>query len=160
MVIDFTNFTASDYAAWWGAVTATLALLWNIIVAMRSGARIKIRATPNMIIYPKQAITEDNTYISVTAVNHGNSPTTITHFCGFYAPTLWALIRGKKKQFVINTHSALGKPIPFVLAPGEEWGGLADQKNMLGENGDGYLYLGIIHNQRTRPMYKRVKLNA
>jgi len=160
MIIDFTTFTISDYAAWWGAIIATLALIWNIIVAIRSGARVKIRATPNMKVYPEQPVTEDNTYISVTAVNHGTSPTTITHFCGYYAPTLWDLIRGKKQQFVVKTHPALGKTVPYVLAPGEEWSSLANQENIQENNSGGYLYLGIIHNQRDKPIYKRVKINA
>lgn len=51
MVIDFSKFTISDYAAWWGAVIATLALIWNIVIAARSGARVKVRVSPNMKIF-------------------------------------------------------------------------------------------------------------
>ena len=160
MVIDFGKITVSDYAAWWGAVIATLALIWNIIIALRSGARVKVRATANMKFYPTQSITEDKTYISVTAINKGTSPTTITHFCGFYAPTFFNLIRGKKQHFVINSHPSLGKQIPYVLAPGEEWSNVADQENIQEGFTGGYLYLGIIHNQRARPIYKRVKISS
>lgn len=157
MVIDFAKLTASDYAAWWGAIIATLALVWNIVVAVRSGARVKVRANSNMMIYPEDPITAGKTYISVKAVNHGTSPTTITHFCGYYAPTFWDLIRGKKQQFVVNTHPALGKQVPYVLSPGEEWQSMADQQELQNHYSGGYLYLGIIHNQRNRPIYKRVK---
>jgi hypothetical protein len=66
----------------------------------------------------------------------------------------------KKQQFVINTHPSLGKPVPYVLAPGEEWSSLANQKDIQGKSAGGYLYLGVIHNQRKRPVYKRIKLNA
>jgi len=160
MVIDLSKFSVSDYAAWWGAIIATLALVWNIILAIRSGARIRVRANPNMKIFPKQPITGDNRYISVTAVNHGNSPTTITHFCGYYTSSLWDSIRGRKQNFVVNVHPSLGKPVPYVLAPGEEWNSLADQDDIMKQSGGGYLYIGIIHNQRKRPIYKRIKLNA
>lgn len=159
MVIDFSKFSASDYAAWWGAVIATLALIWNIVVAVRSGARVTVRANPNMKIYPQQPITGDNTYISVAAVNHGTSPTTITHFCGYYARSLWDLVKGKKQHFIVNTHAALGKTVPYVLAPGEEWSSLADQADLLKNAKGRFLYLGIIHNQRKRPLYKRVKVD-
>lgn len=160
MVIDFSTFTANDYAAWWGAAIASLALVWNIVVAVRSGARIRVRASPNMKIYPEQPITGDKTYISVTAVNHGTLPTTITHFCGFYAQTFWDLMRGKKQHFIINVNAGLGKTVPYVLAPGEEWSSLADQDDIFKKAKGGFLYLGIIHNQKTRPIYKRVKVDV
>jgi len=160
MIIDFSKLTASDYAAWWGATVATLALLWNIVVALRSGARIKVNVSPNMSVYPSHEVSENKTYISVKAVNHGTSPTTITHFSGYYATSLWSLITGKKQQFIINTSPLLGKPIPFVLAPGEEWHNLADQEDITKDCKDGYLYLGVLHNQSNRPVYKRVKINA
>lgn len=34
---------------------------------------------------------------------------------------------------------------------------MADQKGLQEKSKGGYLYLGIIHNQRKRPIYKRVK---
>lgn len=160
MTIDFSYFTASDYAAWWGATIATLALVWNIVVAIRTGARIKVKVIPNINVYPIQPPTNDNTYVSVTAVNHGNSPTTITHFSGYYASDLWSLIRGKKQQFVINASPETGKPVPYVLGPGQEWSGLADQDDLLNKSKGGYLYLGVYHNQCNKPIYKRVKINA
>jgi hypothetical protein len=160
MSIDFSKFTASNIAAWWGAIIATLTLIWNIIVAIRSGARIKVTATPNVKVYPIQPITENKTYISVKAVNHGTSPTTITHFSGYYAKDLWSLVIGKKQFFVINTHPNLGKSVPYVLGPGEEWSSLADQKDITEKSDGGYLYMGVRHNQSNRPIYKRLKINA
>ena len=160
MVIDFSNFKASDYAAWWGAIIATLALIWNIVIAVRSGARIRVRVNPDMNVIPKQPITGDKTYISVTAVNQGTSPATITHFCGYYTNSLWDRVRGKKQQFIINTHGSLGQTVPYVLAPGDEWSSLADQENILKKAKDKLLYLGIIHNQKKKPVYKRVKFHT
>jgi hypothetical protein len=160
MSIDISKLSVSDYAAWWGAIIATLALLWNIITALRSGARIKVSAVPNMSVLPRQPITEDNLYISVTAVNHGGSSTTITHFCGYSVSGFWSRIRGKKQLFVINTHPALGKKIPCVLAPGEEWNSLADQKSLIKNHPKCNLYLGILHNQSKKPVYVRVRINA
>ena len=158
--MDFNNWSISDYAAWWGAIIATLALLWNIVVAIQSGPRVYVRASPNMKVFPEDPITKDKTYISVIAVNRGNAPTTITHFCGFYADSLWNLIRRKRQHFIINAHPSLGKPVPYVLAPGKEWSNLADQDDIQDKMGKGYLYIGIIHNQKKRPIYTRVKLRA
>lgn len=156
MQIDLSNWSVSDFAAWWGAIIATLALAWNIVVAFRSGARIRVRVTPNMQVYPRQPITEDNEYISVTVVNHGTSPTTITHFCGYYATSLWNHIRRKRQHFVIPSHPALGMKVPYVLSPGQEWSSLADQRDLHEKSKGGYLYIGVIHNQSKRPVYKKV----
>jgi len=98
--MEFNNWSISDYEAWWGAIIATLALIWNIIVAIRSGPHISVRAIPNMKIFPIDSITKDKTYISVTAINRGNAPITITHFLDFYADSIWNLIRKKRQHFI------------------------------------------------------------
>jgi len=160
MGIDFSKWSASDFAAWWGAIIASFAVIWNIIVAIRSGARLHVRATPEMKIFPRQSTTVDKKYISVTAVNRGNSSTTITHFCGYYTKNIWNRIRGKKQQFIITIDVSLGKPIPYILRPGEEWSNMAIQKDIQDKCAGGLLYMGIIHNQRKRPVYKRVKFRT
>jgi hypothetical protein len=160
MKIDFSTWTASDFAAWWGAIIATLVVTWNMIVAVRSGARIHVRANPDMQVYPRQPNSEDNTYISVTAVNRGNSSTTITHFCGYYCKGFWDLLRRKKQKFIVKTGPALGKPLPCVLNPGEEWSSMAEQKSLQEQSAGGFLYIGILHNQRKRLVYKRVKFRS
>jgi hypothetical protein len=161
MELDLSTLTPSDYAAWWGAIIASLALVWNIVVAVRSGARIKVSVSPNMRIYPSQPPTYDNEYVAVKAVNVGNGPTTITHCLGYYTKNKWGIVLKQHRQpFVINTNRATGNDVPHVLNPGEEWANLADQ-NFLKERAKGsWLYLGVIHNQKRRPIYKRVRLDS
>ena len=154
--LDFSNWVFSNYAAWWGAIVATAALGWNIISALRSGPRIKVRATPNMQIFPRMSPTGDKTYISVTAINKGTAPTTITHLSGFYAKNFLCLVRRKRKNFIVSTVGGLSTPIPHVLRPGEEWSGMIDQESLTEKYHGGYLYVGVIHNQRRRPVYVRV----
>ena len=96
--------SASDYAAWWGAGVATLALTWNIYRALRSGPRVKVTATPDIQVFPRTAITGDTVYISVTASNRGTAPTTLTNFVGFHEKTLLDLflrrLLRRRKGFV------------------------------------------------------------
>lgn len=158
--MDISTWSISDYAAWWGAVVATLTLIWNFVVAFRSGPRIHVRVNPNMQILSKAPATGDKNFISVTAVNRGTAPTTITHFCGFYTDSLWNLIRGNRQQFIITTNSVMGKDVPYVLKPGEQWNRWADQHDLQKKVGNGYLYLGVTHNQRKRPVYQRVCFNS
>ncbi len=158
MIIDLSNFTVSDYAAWWGAIVASLALTWNIIRTLRAGARVKVKVTANIRVYPSQPPTYENDYISIKAVNLGTGPTTITHCAGFYTKSIWGIIKKSERQhFVVNISPLTGKDIPFVLEPGNEWSNLAAQDELLEKSSNGHLYIGIIHNQRRKPIYKRVK---
>jgi len=156
--MDLSAWTASDYAAWWGAVIATLALAWNIVVALRAGARVKVRATPNMMIMPRQPVTGDRRFIFVTAVNRGSAPTTITHFLGFHAASVLHLIRRNREHFAVNTGGGLGLHLPYVLQPGQEWQGMADQQELAESFRGGFLFVGVQHNQRNRAVYVRVRL--
>ena len=160
MIIDTSTWNASDYAAWWGAIIATFAFIWNLINTIRDGARIKITATPNMVYYPPDPVTKGKSYISLTAVNRGNSATTITNFCGYYAKSRWDVMRKKAQYFVVNT-TELSHPIPKLLNPGEEWKGMLDQGDLeKKKEGASFIYVGVVHNQSKKPIYKRVKLNA
>jgi hypothetical protein len=152
---------ASDYAAWWGAGVATLALTWNIYRALRSGPRVKVTATPDIQVFPRTAITGDTVYISVTATNRGTAPTTLTNFVGFHEKTLLDLflrrLLRRRKGFVVFT-GPLGQPIPYVLKPGEQWSNVVEQLDLQSHYQGGYLYIGVSHNQRKRPIYAHVHL--
>lgn len=159
MIIDLSNFTISNYAAWWGAVIATLALTWNVIRALREGARVEVVVSPNIRVYPTQPPTYEKTYISIKAVNLGTGTTTITHCSGFYTKSVWGLIKKSERQcFVLNIDPQIGNDVPFVLDPGMEWNNLIEQEDITKKAGDGFLYMGIIHNQSRKPKYKRVKI--
>lgn len=113
-----------------------------------------------MRVYPTAPPTNDNEYIRVTAVNHGNAPTTITNCLGYYRVGKRSLFKRRKKQhFVVNTGlpGTLGMSVPYVLKPGEEWTGFSDQADILEKMQGGTLYLGIHHNQRKKSLLKRVR---
>jgi hypothetical protein len=61
---------------------------------------------------------------------------------------------------VVNASPELGKQLPCILAPGEEWSNLTDQESLLEKCPSGYIYVGISHNQKKRAIYKRVKIEA
>jgi len=158
-MIDFDTWTISDYAAWWGAIVATIAVVWNLVSAMLSGPRILLRVSKNMQTLPATQQTAGRTFVFVNAVNIGTATTTITHMCGYNAPNFIALLfKRKRKQLIGNEHESLGPLLPHVLRPGEEWSNAFDQEYLEEKFSDGWLYVGVIHNQKKRPVYKRVKL--
>ncbi len=116
-------------------------------------------AAPNLMAFPPDPGEEGKTYIHVSAINRGNSATTVTHFLGYSSNNLWDLIRSKKQHFIV--HGASGSsPIPHKIHPGDEWRGVADQDIMKEHFTGKYLYLGIVHNQRKKPIFRRVKYSA
>jgi hypothetical protein len=152
------SISIRDIAAWWGAVVATLALGWNVFTALRSGARVRVRAYPNMKLFPAAPPTGDDLFITVTAVNRGNAATTITHFMGHYQPRAPFYKRRPAKQlFVVNVRNGVGQDVPHVLKPGEQWHGLARQEGQF-DLTKGDLFIGIQHNQREKPILRKVRL--
>lgn len=161
MIIDLSKFTPSDYAAWWGATVASLAFLWNVLAAIRSGPRVKVTVTPEIQVYPIQAPTYEKTFVAVRAVNVGTGKTTITNCAGYYTTNILGVLLKKYRQpFMINTSNQTGHPIPYILEPGTEWANLADQEFLMERIKKSRVYLGIVHNQRQRPIYKRVKIKS
>ena len=160
MIIDLSNFKPSDYAAWWGAVIATLALVWNIVVSIRSGPRLHVTVSKNMEFIPPPPDREDKKYIIVSAINRGTAPTTITHFLGYAADSWWSrFFTSKRKHFIVTGYPE-SSPIPQKIDPGDEWRGIADQAAILDDEEYKYVYLGVAHNQSQRTIYKRVAKNA
>lgn len=157
--MEFSTWAISDYAAWWGAIIASLALAWNIFNQLRSGPRIHVRATPNMRFFPETPLTKGKTYIVVTAVNRGNAPTTITCFGGYHSSVLWDFRKKKRQYFVIPPIESMGSNVPCLLAPGEEWKNFIEQSPLQKDFGKGCFYIGVGHNQSNRLIYAKVRLN-
>lgn len=147
-------------AAWWGAVIATLLLLWDVYKWARSGARLRVSANANMELFGVYPVaTPDHSYIFVEAVNTGKQPTTITHFVArHYSSLIWQLLRKPSSNFFIP-NNAFGSSVPHVLAPGERWTGGVDQTNYEERFGrKGRLFVGVYHSLAKGPVLKRVVL--
>lgn len=148
---------ASTWAAWWGAVSGSLAVVWEVFRWANSGPRLQILASPDMqLITPGYGIDETR-YINVVVTNSGDSPTTITHFCACTYRNWFDRLRRKKSQlFVINTGQEA--PIPYKIEPGERWSAMTPQKQAMELAGNNLFYIGVQHALARRPNYVRVRL--
>ena len=160
MPADSQNWTPSDYAAWWGAAIASIALGWNIVTQLRSGPRIVFYATPGMLLMPPSPLTKDRQFIRFSVTNSGTVPLTITNICGIHAKRAIPMFKGKKSHFVMQTEKALSDDFNKLISPGEDWNVMVDQKGIEELFSGGALYLGVVHNRKKKPIYKRVKLDA
>jgi len=149
----------TELAAWWGAIIATLVLLWDMYKWERSGPIINVSASPNMQPFGKiPNHPEGKKYMAVEITNIGNRKTTITHLVVFHYKSLFRKIRGKKdKSFIVLPQALLHPPLPYVIEPGERWLGGIEQTSKLEEmSRNGYLYCGIYHSCGKKPILQRV----
>ena len=154
--------TATDVAAWIGALTGTGVLLWDIFKWVHSGARIKVSAAPNMIGYGGAAqLLGNKTCVVVEATNIGQSKTTITHLAGFHYKSWWRhLLRRKPSKAFFVANPTPGK-LPHMLDIGERWLGMIEQNEDLEKmSREGCLYVGIYHSTSRRPKVQRLIIHA
>ena len=69
--------SATDIAAWIGAVTGTLVLIWDVYKWTQTGPKVKVSAAPNMVAYGS-AVTilgnKANIMVEVTNTGDGKTP--------------------------------------------------------------------------------------
>jgi hypothetical protein len=150
--------SATVMAAWWGAVVATLAFLWEIFQWFKSGPRVQVRAKANMEPVNFPGLEKNEKYIFVEVTNAGDRATTITHFCAYiFNDCIKRLVNKPEKKLVILNNSGFGPPIPFFLDSGQRWtGGIL--QNQFDEKliSDGKVYACIFHTASSKPVLSQV----
>ncbi len=153
---------ATDAAAWWGAVVASLVFIWDIYKWKTSGARLHVSASANMQYYDSLRGLDDNkTYVFVEVSNFGDRSTTITHLFGVYYTSYWGWFFRKKPetQFIVPT-PAFAQQLPFLLSSGSRWtGALLQNEELEKMMTSGRFYCGVYHSGSKKPTKVRVSLN-
>lgn len=129
--------------AGYAAFVATFVLGWDVYKWLSSGAKIDLSASAGMRLVGGQ-VADDKIYVSVTAWNIGDQPTTITNLGGLYFESWWhAFITRRKASmaFVIAQPSEVQR-IPYRFEVGDQWIGMAIQTDDIVKMArDGYLFL-------------------
>lgn len=127
----------------YAAAVSTFVLGWDAYKWLASGPKIDISASAGMKIYG--GLTPDNkTYVSVTAWNVGDRPTTITNLGGMYFDSWWCayVLRRKPKEVFIISQPSQAQRIPYRFEVGDQWIGMADQTDEITKKAKtGYLFL-------------------
>ena len=98
-------------------------------------------------------------YVVVEAVNKGSKKTTITHLIGCHYSSLVKRLLKKQSTAFFVPDTGLAQPLPHVLEPGERWLGIIEQNENLEKMArQGYLYCGINHALKTKPVLQRVRI--
>jgi len=149
---------ATDFAAWLGALTGSLALLWDIFKWLNSGPQLTVSASAGMKIFGNfvPEILRGKKFIVVSVNNIGSNKTTITHLLGEYYSILFNKLIIKPISVFIVVDPAISR-IPHVLEPGEQWQGLIEQnENVENMIRTGYFYCGIHYLFSRKPALKRI----
>lgn len=152
---------ASEAAAWLGAITGSLALLWDIIKWGRTGPRIRVSVAPNMSAYgAAEILLGKEVCILIEANNIGDGRTTITHLVGFYYDSwMKQFFRCKPTKSMVVPNPTPGR-LPHVLDKGERWVGMMEQTEELARmSRSGYLFCGVYHSISRRPVLARLVIH-
>lgn len=146
-VISSTGFTANELwtlgIAAYAAVISTFVFGWDAYKWLAAGARIRLTASTGMQMFGG-ATPDPNTYVSITALNVGDQPTTITTLGVMYYESWWQayIVRRKpSKAFIIATPSTAQR-VPYRFEIGDQWIGIVHQTDdMVQMAKSGYLFL-------------------
>jgi hypothetical protein len=146
--------------AGYAAAVSTFVLGWDAYKWLASGAKVDLSVSTGMSIIGG-VIEDPKTYISITALNVGDRPTTITNLGGMYFDTWWhAYVTRRKphKAFIVNQPSQ-GQSIPYRFEVGDQWIGLAEQDDdILQMAKNGYLFMILYTANGGRGHRVRVKI--
>src|SRR6266702_2994411 len=94
--------SASDWAAWWGAILATIVFAWEIVKWFRAGPRLRVRTAPEMQMEDGCGGLSPEKYITFSVVNVGDAPTTVTHlFLTYYSSWLRRVFRRPSREMIV-----------------------------------------------------------
>ena len=151
--------SASNAAAWWGAIVATIVLVWDIVKWSRQGARLVISAYGDRKRFVSGVGALQGEVVLVTIKNRGRAPTTISGMGMVWFESLWRrLLKRSHSAYLVLVESP--KPIPHILPPGEEWSGWFQQTPELREfAATGIVVLQVSSSHRNRDQRAVVQFN-
>ncbi len=127
----------------YAAVISTFVLGWDAYKWLASGPKINLTTSTGMKIYGGFS-QDNNLYMSLTAWNVGDQPTTITNLGMVYYKSWWLAYFKRKKPseaFIIKEPSQ-NQRIPFRFEVGAQWLGLIIQTDEINQKiKNGYLFL-------------------
>ena len=162
MIIDATlsnpassSVSATDVAAWIGAITGVGLLLWGIYTWWHSGPRLRVEALPNLFPgdLPVAPIPENRSFLQIKVYNHGDRETTLTRLALTFYPTRWSKWRGHTKWEIDPIQI-----LPFKLDAGGQWTSvqIKQTEDLVSRARKGYLFVRVFHGARKEPASARL----
>lgn len=119
---------STQIVAWWGAIVATLVLLWDVMKWLQDGPRIRKRIALNVHYDDGKVTSKEETenglvttyeeYCHIELINVGRMPTTVMGISATHKKKRNSFQFGTTQQ-AFTEH--FGKKLPHVISPGEVW---------------------------------------
>ena len=145
------QFSLTDIVAWWGAVTGSAVLLWDVYKWKRSGPRLSVSVSSGMNIVGFIGIDSHDLFVTVKVVNVGDRATTLTGLGLLVFRSRLERLLHKHHRSGVVMNPAIGK-LPEVLNPGEVWNGAIVQDEVNRYMADGRAYCAVYYSTKKRPV--------
>jgi hypothetical protein len=150
---------ASILAAWWGAVVATILLVWDVKKWLGERATLIVNAFGNRRLFSSVSGLRPGELVVVNVTNRGRSPTTINGLAMTWFKSRWRRLRKQTEgSFIVRVETP--QPIPHVIQPGEEWSGYFPQTADIDQfSKEGLIELLVYGSHRDKPYRAFVKFD-
>lgn len=151
--------TATEWAAWFGAVTGSGALLWDIYKWKTAGPKLRVRASAGWRLISEPP--DSTTYINVEVSNVGSAATTLKELAFRPVPTWWQRVTrtASPRQYTV-LNPLFARSLPLKLEAGERWSGFAVQDGKLDELlRCRRLHCLVYHSYSEEPVVSKVKMS-
>lgn len=147
-----------DPVAVYGAVVATIVLLWDGVKWYADHqAKIDVHLSTGMRSFHIPAL-EGKELMVLTAITMSNRATTITHMTLQLYPTCWAYKTRRPSKSGIVFEPLPNQPLPYVLEPGKIWTDAGLQTEDIRVMARGFLYVELIDALAKNSIRCRVKI--
>ncbi len=151
----------------WGAITGSVAVLWDVYKWKTAGPKLRMTVTPNMImVTPGIGVQRTGPYggrnISVDVTNVGNARTTLKSLTvACYSSTFQRWLKRPAKNFVVVNTGDFCKNLPCQLDVGDVWKPLLPQDNLMRDiNPEHQVYIQVWHSASRKPACARLIIPA
>lgn len=148
------------WVAFYAAIVATAVAAWDIAKWKMQGPRLRVRIRGDM-----REVNRDGRwgvpYVVIDITNRGDRATTVTHLILNQYANDWQAFANPKSTLYqgVVPRPENAKPLPFLLAPGEQWTGMILQSPPLEKMArEGYLLIGVNHTHSEKAVMKPLKL--
>ena len=149
--------SASDIAAWWGAIIATIVLGWDVFKWKKTGYQLRLSVLPSRQAVEAGGFVASPRYIIIEVVNIGDKRTEITHVVGSIYKSHLQRLRKKPAESFLVLKPEFSSTFPCLLEPGQRWMGGINQTEELGiKSRSGLFYCGIVHSGSLKPLTTRL----
>lgn len=146
--------SATQWAAWVGALSGVGGLGWNVYTKLTSGPRLRVSAFAGMVMMPPPP--NNPTFLKITIQNVGTAPTTITNLSFYSYDSWWKRCRNRATINAVLNHYK-GPQLPHKLDIGEEWCGVMEQdQKFVDWLQSGVLWCAVQHSFSKKPTTVRI----